>query len=66
MSTLDPVSCLKVWDLLKTYRTGRTILLITQFVVEAQHLGNRVAVMANGRLQCCGTPGYLKQVVGKE
>ena len=66
MSTLDPNSCLKVWDLLRAYRTGRTILLITQFVVNAQHLGNQVAVMANGRLQCCGTPKFLKQVVGKE
>ena len=32
---------------------------------EAEHLGNRVALMANGKLMCCGTSMFLKQIVGK-
>ena len=66
MSRLDPDSRLKVWDLLTTHRTGRTILLITHCMDEAEYLGGRIAVMANGKLQCYGTARFLKQVVGRE
>ncbi|KAK2172715.1 hypothetical protein NP493_937g00020 [Ridgeia piscesae] len=64
-SGLDPEARRQTWDLLKKYRSGRTIMLTTHYMDEADYLGDRIAIMANGRLQCCGTPMYLKQQYGK-
>jgi len=33
---------------------------------EADALGDRVIIMAEGEVQCCGTPMFLKQVYGKQ
>lgn len=43
---------------------GRSIILTTHFMDEADVLGDRVAIMANGRLQCVGTPYFLKRHYG--
>jgi ABC-type multidrug transport system ATPase subunit len=40
------------------------MLLTTHFMDEADILGSRVAVLQKGRLQCIGTPMYLKQRFG--
>ena len=65
LSMLDPKGRRQVWGILKKYRPGRTILLTTQYMDEAEHLGNRIAVMANGKLMCWGTSMFLKQIIGK-
>ena len=31
---------------------------------EADVLGDRIAIMDNGKLQCCGTPMFLKKYYG--
>ena len=31
---------------------------------EADVLGDRIAIMASGRVQCCGSPFFLKQRLG--
>ena len=31
---------------------------------EADVLGDRIAIMASGRVQCCGSPFFLKQKLG--
>jgi ATP-binding cassette subfamily A (ABC1) protein 3 len=41
--------------------SGRTILLITQFMDEIDLLGDRFAIMTAGELQCCGSSFFLKQ-----
>ena len=64
LSMLDPNGRRKVWGILKKHRRGRTILLITQYMDEAEHLGIRIALMANGKLMCCGTSMFLKQIIG--
>ena len=64
-SGLDPEARRQTWDLLKKYRSGRTIMLTTHYMDEADYLGDRIAIMANGRLQCAGTSMYLKQQYGK-
>ena len=64
-SGLDPEARRQTWDLLKKYRSDRTIMLTTHYMDEADYLGDRIAIMTNGRLQCCGTPMYLKQQYGK-
>jgi ATP-binding cassette subfamily A (ABC1) protein 3 len=43
----------------------RTILLTTHFMEEADVLGDRVAIMARGTVQCYGSPLFLKRKFGK-
>ena len=38
---------------------GKTVLLTTHYMDEAQHLAHRVAVMAAGRIVAVGAPGSL-------
>ena len=53
-------------DLLKRYRKNRTILLTTQDMEEADILADRVAVLSNGKLLCCGSPEFLKKALGNK
>ena len=64
-SGLDPEARRQTWDLLKKYRYNRTIMLTTHYMDEADYLGDRIAIMANGKLQCSGTSMYLKQEYGE-
>ncbi|XP_051024070.1 ATP-binding cassette sub-family A member 17-like [Acomys russatus] len=63
-SGMDAVSRRAVWDLLQQQKSNRTILLTTHFMDEADLLGDRIAIMAKGELQCCGSPPFLKQKYG--
>ncbi|XP_063224038.1 phospholipid-transporting ATPase ABCA3-like [Bacillus rossius redtenbacheri] len=63
-SGMDPAARRKLWDLLRQERHGRTILLTTHFMDEADFLGDRIAIMASGRLKCCGSPFFLKKKYG--
>lgn len=42
------------WQLIKRIKKGRIILLTTHSMDEADVLGDRIAIMANGSLKCCG------------
>ena len=53
-SGMDPSARRSTWDLLQTEKVGRTILLTTHFMEEADLLGDRIAIMASGQIQCCG------------
>lgn len=46
------------------FRTGRSMILTTHFMDEADILGDRVAIMADGLLQCVGSPYFLKRHYG--
>ncbi|XP_063924062.1 phospholipid-transporting ATPase ABCA1-like isoform X2 [Zophobas morio] len=61
---MDPSARRTVWNLLKQEKEGRTILLTTHFMDEADLLGDRVAIMAAGEIQCCGSSFFLKQKYG--
>ncbi|XP_037363662.1 phospholipid-transporting ATPase ABCA3 [Talpa occidentalis] len=61
---MDTVSRRAIWDLLQQQKRGRTVLLTTHFMDEADLLGDRIAIMAQGTLQCCGSPLFLKQKYG--
>ena len=43
---------------------GRTIILSTHYMDEAELLGDRTAIIAGGRLRCCGSPLFLKARLG--
>ncbi|XP_073076815.1 phospholipid-transporting ATPase ABCA7 isoform X3 [Manis javanica] len=61
---VDPASRRGIWDLLLKYREGRTLILSTHHLDEAELLGDRVAVVAGGRLCCCGSPLFLRRHMG--
>lgn len=63
-SGMDPSARRFTWDLLQRYRSGRTILLTTHFMDEADVLGDRIAIMAGGKIQCCGSSLFLKNKYG--
>ncbi|KAF2894182.1 hypothetical protein ILUMI_11989 [Ignelater luminosus] len=63
-SGMDPSARRALWDLLKAQKQGRTILLTTHFMDEADLLGDRIAILSGGELQCCGSSYYLKKVYG--
>ncbi|XP_042876783.1 phospholipid-transporting ATPase ABCA3-like isoform X3 [Penaeus japonicus] len=63
-SGMDPGARRIIWDLLQQERSGRTILLTTHFMEEADLLGDRIAIMANGVVQCCGSSLFLKKKYG--
>ncbi|EEC00249.1 ABC transporter, putative [Ixodes scapularis] len=50
-----------VWTLLQELRREKTILLTTHYMEEADALGDRIAFVAGGKLQCCGSPIFLKK-----
>ena len=61
---MDPNSRRQIWDLLQGNRTNRAMVLSTHFMDEADLLGDRIAIMAAGVIQCCGTPLFLKNKYG--
>jgi ABC-2 type transport system ATP-binding protein len=57
---LDPQSRLQLWDRIAIYKAaGRTVLLTTHYMEEAERLCDRVAVVDHGRIIALGTPAEL-------
>jgi ABC-2 type transport system ATP-binding protein len=64
---LDPQSRRQIWDLVEEFkRTGRTILLTTHYMDEAERLCDRVAIVDHGRVIALGTPRDLIASLGAE
>jgi ABC-2 type transport system ATP-binding protein len=56
----DPSARRSAWELIRTLRSlGKTILLTTHYLDEAQQLADRVAVIQAGRIVSLGTPAEL-------
>lgn len=53
-----------IWEMLKNYKNDRIILLTTHFMDEADYLGDRIAIMAGGRLVALGSNIFLKNKFG--
>ncbi|WP_273842746.1 ABC transporter ATP-binding protein [Rubrobacter calidifluminis] len=54
---LDPQARRNMWDLVRKIRSeGRTVVLTTHYMEEAEELCDRVAVMDHGRVLVCDTP----------
>ncbi|XP_058456304.1 phospholipid-transporting ATPase ABCA3-like [Malaya genurostris] len=63
-SGMDPAARRALWDLLIKEKKGRTILLTTHFMDEADILGDRIAIMADGELKAAGSSFFLKKRFG--
>ncbi|MDZ4828529.1 MAG: ABC transporter ATP-binding protein [Actinomycetota bacterium] len=59
---MDPQARTATWGLVRDLAArGATVLLTTHAMDEAEHLCDRVAIMAGGRLAALGTPAELTQ-----
>ena len=64
-SALDPRARRGVWDMIRALHTdGRTILLTTHSMEEAEAICHRVAIIDRGRIVACDTPGALIERLG--
>lgn len=63
-SGMDPFSRRFTWNVIRQYREGRCIVLTTHFMDEADILGDRIAIMADGQLRCAGSSLFLKKKYG--
>ncbi len=64
---LDPQSRHAMWDLVRNVQArGKTVILTTHFMEEAEHLCDRVAIIDHGRLVALDTPEKLIQSLGAE
>lgn len=62
---VDPSGRRSIWDLLFKYRKGRTIVISTHHMDEADVLGDRIAIISNGKLIAHGTSYFLKNKFGR-
>ena len=61
---LDPEARLEVWGVVKELaHTGTTVLLTTQYLDEAEHLADRIAILHEGRIIANGTLAELKALL---
>jgi len=64
---LDPTSRRQIWAIVEELQTrGRTILLTTHYMEEAERLCDRVAIVDRGRKLAEGTPAELVASLGAE
>jgi ABC-2 type transport system ATP-binding protein len=64
---LDPQARRQLWDLIEEFKlAGRTILLTTHYMEEAERLCDRVAIMDHGKVISHGTPRELIASIGVE
>lgn len=62
---LDPRTRMQMWQAIqKLVAEGSTVLLTTQYLEEADHLADRIALIDHGKLVAMGTPNDLKQQIG--
>ena len=64
-SALDPHARRSVWDIIRQlHDDGRTIVLTTHAIEEAEALCGRVAIIDGGRIVACDTPSRLIAAMG--
>ena len=64
---LDPRSRNDLWDAIRDLvAAGTDVLLTTQYLDEADHLANRIAIIDHGKVIAEGTPDDLKSMAGDD
>jgi len=64
---LDPQARRKTWEIVERFRArGRTVVLTTHYMEEAERLADRVAIIDRGKIIALGTPRELIRSMGGE
>ena len=63
-SGLDLESREQMWNLIRTLKEGRSIIMSTQHIEEADELADRVCIMSHGRVISLDTPEMIKKKFG--
>jgi ABC-2 type transport system ATP-binding protein len=64
---LDPQSRRQLWDIIRSFKElGRTVLLTTHYMDEAERLCDRVAIVDHGKVIAGGSPRELIASLGGE
>ncbi|MCH8831033.1 MAG: ABC transporter ATP-binding protein [Planctomycetes bacterium] len=64
---LDPISRTAVWEIIEELKSrGKTIVLTTHYMEEAETLSDRVIIIDHGKVIVAGTPSELIQQTGVE
>ncbi|KAJ3123095.1 hypothetical protein HK098_002218 [Nowakowskiella sp. JEL0407] len=61
---LDPEVRRMIWGIITKIRNGRTVLLTTHSMEEAEALCQKIGIMAKGTLRCLAPPLRLKELYG--
>lgn len=62
---MDPEARRFMWRVISDTMSGRSVILTTHSMEEAEALSNRIGIMVGGRLRCIGTNQHLKEKFGK-
>lgn len=62
---VDPAARRRIWRLIDQHRIGRTVILSTHHLDEADVLSDTVVVMHKGKILCTGSPLSLKMMHGR-
>ena len=66
-SGLDPQARRATWELVRTIRAqGKTVVLVTHFMDEAEHLCDRIAIVDRGKIIALDTPAGLVKALDEE
>ena len=63
-SGMDVSARRQMWDMLKEYKKDRVVMLTTHYMDEADVLGDRIAILNEGKMTCMGSPMFLKHKFG--
>ena len=64
-SAMDPASRRVIWQIIKSLRNeGKTIILTTHYLEEADELADRIGVMSRGQLFAVGSTDFIKKNFG--
>nr|CAG4710672.1 unnamed protein product [Naegleria fowleri] len=59
---VDVVIKRKIWNMLAQYKNmGKTIILTTHSMEEAENIGDKIVVLALGKIRACGNISHLKK-----
>jgi len=64
-SGLDPEARREIWDIINEAREGRSFVITTHNMEEADILCSRIAIVTRGKLACIGNQQFLKNKFGK-
>jgi len=63
-SGLDVSARQKIWEVVRSRKRDVIMLMTTHYMDEAEQLGDRIAIMSEGEIKCCGSPLFLKNRYG--